>query len=330
LFPVNNPTLRALGDAALPLTTYQEPILMGDPHRENLDRDSSDLSPGSPDSNQQTSAEKKSNRREFLQKSVALPMIAGTTLRAAMAVETAVEADSSNELFQPEEFWKERLQAPDDGKKLGWFVDTRRCFGCHACEVSCKSENDVPLGNYIRQTFYRDVGEYPHVARLFLPMSCQHCEDAPCIKACPSGALRKESGGTVAVDYESCCGHGTCVEVCPYGAIYLDPVANQAVKCHNCTHRTDQGLEPACVPTCPSEALYFGDLNDENSKISVAINDAAVADGLVQLRGEKETRPRMWFAGEAPAEMEDRIPTEGESYNPDAYNIYNWKSVKKN
>ena len=64
----------------------------------------------------------------------------------------------------------------------------------------------------------------------------------------------------MAVDYNSCCGHGTCVEVCPYGAIYLDPVAKQAVKCHNCYHRTEQGMEPACVPTCPAEALYFGDL----------------------------------------------------------------------
>jgi len=58
------------------------------------------------------------------------------------------------------------MQAPDDGKAYGWFIDTRRCFGCHGCEVSCKAENDVPLGNYIRQTFYKDVGEYPmrHVA----------------------------------------------------------------------------------------------------------------------------------------------------------------------
>ena len=51
---------------------------------------------------------------------------------------------------------------------------------------------------------------------MFLPMACQHCEDAPCIKACPCGALHKESGGTVAVDYNICCGHGSCVDVCPY------------------------------------------------------------------------------------------------------------------
>ena len=262
------------------------------------------------------------NRREFIQQSASLAAIGG----AAAAADTKdASEEQENELFQPKNFWEDRMTPPDDGKKLGWFVDTRRCFGCHACEVSCKAENDVPLGNYIRQTFYQDEGSYPKVARLFLPMSCQHCEDAPCIKACPCGALHKKSGGTVAVDYEQCCGHGTCVDVCPYGAIYLDPVAKQAVKCHNCYHRTENGLEAACVPTCPSEALYFGDLNDENSKISKVKKEAEKVTGLVQLRSAKETKPRMWFAGEAPAKIEPRIPVEGESYNPEADSIYNWK-----
>jgi Fe-S-cluster-containing dehydrogenase component len=85
-------------------------------------------------------------------------------------------------------------------------------------------------------------------------------------------------------------------------------------------------MEPACVPTCPSEALYFGDLNDPESKISKAMNDAEAADGeLSQLRAEKNTKPRMWFAGPAPVEVENDIPREGESYNPEAYNIHNWK-----
>jgi len=271
--------------------------------------------------NQSFMSKKKNDRREFMKESASLAIL---PLVAAESSNAAVPAAQNK--FQPEESWSDRIQAPDDGKKYGWFVDTRRCFGCHGCEVSCKAENDVPLGNFIRQTFYKDVGEYPKVARMFLPMSCQHCEDAPCIKACPCGALHKESGGTVAVDYNICCGHGTCVDVCPYGAIYMDPVAKQAVKCHNCYHRTENGLEPACVPTCPSEALYFGDLNDPESKIHQAMSEAKQATGeLTQLRGEKETKPRMWFAGPAPVEVEDDIPREGESYNPAAYNIHNWK-----
>ena len=114
------------------------------------------------------------DRRAFLKKaSAALVVIPATT---SVAEEETLDISSK---FQPESFWKDRMQDPEPDKRLGWFVDTRRCFGCHGCEVSCKAENDVPLGNYIRQTFYQDVGEYPKVARMFLPMSCQHCEDAP-------------------------------------------------------------------------------------------------------------------------------------------------------
>lgn len=227
----------------------------------------------------------------------------------------------------PEAQWKERMTPPDDGRKYGWFVDTRRCFGCHACEVSCKAENDVPLGRFIRQTFYGDIGQGPQVVRMFLPMACQHCEDAPCIKACPCGALSKGVGGSVLVDYESCCGHASCVAVCPYGAIYIDPVANQAVKCHNCYHRLENEMQPACANTCPADAIAFGDLNDPHSPVSLALQEAARCGVMTtQLRSEKGTRPRMWFAGEAAVAMEASIPGEGQSYGPEAYDIYQWKA----
>jgi tetrathionate reductase subunit B len=263
------------------------------------------------------------SRRDFLKKSSAGLVVLGA---ASQFAEGSEKNTDDNPLFQPEERWKDRMKAPEDGKKYGWFVDTRRCFGCHGCEVSCKAENDVPLGNYIRQTIYKDVGDYPKVSRLFMPMACQHCEDAPCIKACPCGALQKGAGGSVVIDYNSCCGHATCAEVCPYGAIYIDPVANQAVKCHNCYHRIEDDMEPACANTCPADAIYFGDLNDENSKVSMALKEAEENGvGTTQLRAEKGTKPRMWFAGDAPVEVEERIPKEGESYSPDAYNIYNWK-----
>jgi tetrathionate reductase subunit B len=232
------------------------------------------------------------------------------------------------DLFLPEEDWRERMTAPEDGRKYGWVVDTRRCFGCHGCEVACKAENDVPLGRYIRQTIYHDHTRADGaVARIMVPMACQHCEDAPCIKACPCGAMEKGAGGSVQVNYDRCSGHGACVEACPYGAIYMDPVANQAFKCHNCTHRVDEGMEPACVETCPSGALYFGDLNDPGSAVSKITKRLEREGALETLRPEKGTRPRMKFATDADHPMaawEPKIPREGESYRNDAYSVYSW------
>lgn len=269
---------------------------------------------------------RQSGRREFLEASAAA--MAGALGAGAPAAAAAGEKPPPP--FLPEEFWRDRMKAPDDGKKYGWLVDVRRCFGCHACEVACKSENDVPLGQYIRQTIYHDCQDSQgRVARLMVPMACQHCEDAPCIKACPCGALKKGSGGSVQIDYDTCSGHAACKDACPYGAIYIDTVANQAVKCHNCTHRVDVGLEPACVATCPSEALYFGDLNDPDSKISKLrdVLEREVGVKLETFRPEKGTRPRMEFAVDerhASKEWEKKIPREGESYGPEAYDIYNW------
>lgn len=295
------------------------------PDQNSPDPDSAHTVSSEPVSSAGDDESRPDDRRAFLKKASA----ALTILPAVPQQDQTTAADEDGP-FQPEAAWKDRMAAPDDGKKYGWFIDTNRCFGCHACEVSCKSENDVPLGNFIRQTIYHDEGQYPKVARMFLPMSCQHCEDAPCIKACPCGALHKESGGTVAVDYNTCCGHGTCADVCPYGAIYLDPVAKQAVKCHNCYHRTELGMEPACVPTCPSEAITFGDLNDPQSDISKAFQKAEDKEvEVVQLRAEKKTRPRMWFAGPAAVKVEPKVPREGESYSPEGYDIYNWKGSQQ-
>ncbi|MEZ6016163.1 MAG: 4Fe-4S dicluster domain-containing protein [Planctomycetota bacterium] len=264
----------------------------------------------------------------------------GAAALAAGALAPEAHADDRaqglrSDLFMPEEHWRERMTAPDDGKRYGWVVDTRRCFGCHACEVACKAENDVPLGNYIRQTIYHDLprpadarvgaGQF---ARIMVPMACQHCEDAPCIKACPCGALHKGAGGSVQVNYDKCSGHASCKEACPYGAIYIDPVANQAVKCHNCTHRVEVGMEPACVATCPSEALHFGDLADPESRVS-QLKAELEGDGKLQrLREDKGTEPRMWFAIDETHRAERwaaKVPAEGESYHPDAYSVYEWQ-----
>ena len=128
------------------------------------------------------------SRREFLGQATAA---AGITAGAASAHEAdSVDAETK---YQPESFWKDRITAPDDGKMLGWLVDTRRCFGCHDCEVSCKSENDVPLGHFIRQTVYKDIGEYPQVARVFLPRPASIAKTRPVSKPVRAVPCTKKS-----------------------------------------------------------------------------------------------------------------------------------------
>ncbi len=266
------------------------------------------------------------DRRGFLKTGLAAAAVGGLGAEAAATPQSP--SGLREDLFLPEEHWKDRMTAPDDGKRYGWIVDTRRCFGCHACEVACKSENDVPLGNFIRQTIYHDTQRgNGQQARVMVPMACEHCEDAPCIKACPCGAMHKGPGGSVQVNYDKCSGHASCKDACPYGAIYIDPVANQAIKCHNCTHRLEHDMEPACVATCPSESLVFGDLNDPESKVSRVKAELEADGALERLREDRGTETRMWFATDEDhrvAAWESKVPGEGQSYHPDAYSVYEW------
>ena len=89
----------------------------------------------------------KTSRREFLGKTSAA-VAGGLAAGQVTSAEAAVGPTDTDSKFQPEAFWKDRMTAPDDGKMLGWLVDTRRCFGCHACEVSCKSEMPSTTDNF--------------------------------------------------------------------------------------------------------------------------------------------------------------------------------------
>src|SRR5262245_53107853 len=97
-------------------------------------------------------------------------------------------------------------------------IDLNRCTGCHACSVACKVENDVPLGNFRTKVYYHDRGTFPRVSRNFLPVVCQQCEDAPCLKACPTSSITRGEDGIVRINVNTCRGNGDCEDACPYGA----------------------------------------------------------------------------------------------------------------
>ena len=175
--------------------------------------------------------------------------------------------------------------------RLGMLIDLRTCIGCHACSVACKAEFDVPLGVFRDTVKYVEEGSYPKATRHFLPILCNQCEDAPCLKACPTGAVIRLEHGEVVINKGDCNVNRFCMAAYPYGAIYIDPEENVAQKCTFCEHRTAQGLQPACVDACPTQCRIFGDLDDPQS----AIAQKAHANPTTVWKPEAGTQPRVLY-----------------------------------
>ena len=152
--------------------------------------------------------------------------------------------------------------------RFGMAIDTRRCVGCMDCVVACKTENQVPEG-FCRNWVVQEVrGAFPELRMEIRSERCNHCDDAPCVSACPTGASHVEPlGRTVQIDKELCVGCKACLAACPYGARSIHPDGT-ADKCTFCMHRVETGDEPACVAVCPSRALHFGDLDDPKSEVA--------------------------------------------------------------
>ena len=173
----------------------------------------------------------------------------------------------------------------------GFVIDNRRCIGCHACTVACKSEHEVPIGVNRTHVKYVEKGIFPNNTREFSVHRCNHCEDAPCVTICPTRALYTRADGIVDFDNDRCIGCKSCMQACPYDALYIDPEQHTAAKCNYCTHRVDRGYEPACVVVCPVEAIVSGDLDDPYSKIA-----KLVAEEPVTVRKpEKNTSPNLFY-----------------------------------
>ncbi len=136
--------------------------------------------------------------------------------------------------------------------QYGFAIDQRTCIGCHACTVACKTEHEVPVGQFRTWLKYVEKGEFPATTREFGVLRCNHCTDAPCVKICPTKALYKRDDGIVDFDRDRCIGCKSCMQGCPYDAIYIDEDTHTAAKCNFCAHRIDDDLEPACVVVCPT------------------------------------------------------------------------------
>jgi Fe-S-cluster-containing dehydrogenase component/formate-dependent nitrite reductase membrane component NrfD len=194
--------------------------------------------------------------------------------------------------------------------QYGFAIDQRTCIGCHACTVACKTEHEVPLGQFRTWVKYVESGEFPATTRDFGVMRCNHCTDAPCVKICPTKALYKRDDGIVDFDNERCIGCKACMQGCPYDAIYIDEDTHTAAKCNFCAHRVDEGLEPACVVVCPTHSIWVGDLEDPTSGIARLVNS-----NPVQVRApEQNTGPNVFYLGADRAVLDPLAAPTGKSY----------------
>ena len=194
--------------------------------------------------------------------------------------------------------------------QFGFLMDHRRCIGCHACTVACKSENDVPLGRFRTWVKYTEKGVFPAIKRHFSVLRCNHCTNAPCVTICPVTALSKRSDGIVDIDRDACIGCRACMQACPYDSIYLNEDSGAVEKCHFCAHRIEQRLAPACVIVCPEEAIVFGDLHDPASRISRMLAEHSTA----VRRPEQNTGPNVHYLDTLPEALEPGLPERPATY----------------
>lgn len=209
-------------------------------------------------------------------------------------------------------------------------LDISRCIGCRRCEYACAEENNQsrdPQVHWIRVLEmdkdrgidFSDANAYyspetvPEEGKFYVPVSCQHCRNAPCTKVCPTGATWTEPDGIVVIDYDWCIGCRCCMAACPYGARHFNwaepavPVEEVNTnmhylgnrprkkgvveKCTFCIQRTRAGRYPACVEVCPVGARKFGNLLDPESEIRYIIEHKRV----VLLKEELNTMPKFFY-----------------------------------
>ena len=201
-------------------------------------------------------------------------------------------------------------------------IDQSKCIGCNYCTYACKATNDIPgTAQWNTVSVEAEMNKGP----VYLPRPCMHCENAPCVEACPVKATYHRADGLVTTDYDKCIGCRYCEVACPYGARvfnWQDPakLSNDyspkwgtpevprrprgiVEKCTFCEHRIDRGLAngmrpgvdreatPACINICPVGARLFGDLNDPASPVSQVL----AGRRSFRLRNDLGTNARVYY-----------------------------------
>jgi anaerobic dimethyl sulfoxide reductase subunit B (iron-sulfur subunit) len=184
--------------------------------------------------------------------------------------------------------------------RIGFYFDQTRCTGCYTCVVACKDFYDVEAGRtgYLR-VLSIEKGVFPDLFVAYLFSPCWHCEDPPCLKACPAGAItQREKDGIVVVDPGRCLGRDQCPEkckkACPWDAPQFGPQGDAKMeKCQLCLERWEEGRKPVCVEACPLLALDAGPLEELHKKYGEG-------QGAVGFKPLWRFRPSVVFKGKKP------------------------------
>lgn len=141
------------------------------------------------------------------------------------------------------------------------FVDVEKCLSCKRCRIACAVEHSKSGNLY--EAMFEDPPARPRIQLTLVkgatvPVACRHCEAAPCMMVCPSGAINRcRAEDPVVIDSEACVGCRSCVVVCPYGVPEMNQMRSTVAKCDLCIERQDAGQVPACVEACMPGALTF-------------------------------------------------------------------------
>ena len=149
-------------------------------------------------------------------------------------------------------------------------IEAEKCSACQLCVIACKDEHvgvahspwtapQPETGQFWIAVHEAEHGRAPRLRTSRLPVMCQHCTNAACMKVCAPAAIRRRPDGLVWIDPASCTGCGLCEPACPYDAIAMNAALGVAQKCTGCAHLVDEGLPPRCVEVCPHDVIVFGE-----------------------------------------------------------------------
>jgi formate dehydrogenase iron-sulfur subunit len=158
-----------------------------------------------------------------------------------------------------------------------FLFDATRCIDCRACMVACSVENNIAM-NKTRIWVAGEgiMGKYPDLQRGTMVYHCMHCNHPDCLSACPVGAYTKRLDGPVVYNPDKCIGCRYCMNACPFGVPHFDYdkglIEGAFIdKCTFCPQRIDNGQEPACIATCPTDALEYGERDELLAKAHARI-----------------------------------------------------------